>query len=370
MTNKLLALLLGLFIISCENKKESDKPLKIGDTIEISDYNLININQRQIDNDKLILLDFWATWCGPCIASFPHLEELQEKYSNNLQVLTISDEKADIVANFLEKKNINLSFLNDVEQKLFKRFNISHRPTSCLVSKKGEFLWIRSSKYFEQILIEYLKSGKIPEPAITEFNKEYYNQEPAIKQDLDNYNYILSEGKDPKLYFAKNQKNENELINIKYISVPITDVIMDFFQSDNLNFINNRPELDTILLNIEDIQNAYGFNIKTKDKNTDVYLLTIVDENALEKNIETIKGGGMVERKDEQHIITRLSLSQSASYFQNRLKIYIQYEGTNDSKYNFTFDNFKNLDELTFQLKKIGIKLSKHRKNIEYLEIN
>ena len=119
-----------------------------------------------------------------------------------------------------------------------------------------------------------------------------------------------------------------------------------------------------------DIKNIYNFNINIKSKNADVHLLSIIDENVLENNIETIEGGGMVERKDGEHLITRLSLNQLASYLQNRLKIYIQFEGINDSKYNFIFDDFENLEALRPQLNKIGISLSKHLKYLEYFEIN
>lgn len=387
--NKLLILILSIFIVSCNNsnKNKSDEQIKVGDILEISDYELISVNKRKIDEDKLILIDFWATWCGPCIASFPHLEELQEKYRDDLQILAISDEKVDVVANFLAKKNFDISFLNSVDKDLFKRFNISERPTSCLISKKGEFLWVGNSQYFEPILIKYLKTGKVPKPTIRESYKQFYDKDFNLEQESKIIDYTLSEGKDPKLYFAQIQKEDNSLVNIEYISVPVTEIIQDFYKIGGLQFINNRPELDTILLNIkaksdkltygevknkilEEIQNTYNFNIKEKRKKTDVHLLTIVDENALERNIETVKGGGHASRKEGQHFLTRLSLNQLAGYFQGRLKSYIKYEGINDSKYNFTFDKFEDFGDLDSQLKKVGISLSKQRKDLRYIEIN
>ena len=211
----IILLFIGFFITSCDNnKKQYNRPLKIGDMLDISDFDLICINQGEIEKDKLILFDFWATWCGPCIASFPHLEKLQEKYSDDLQIIAISDEKIDVVNNFLIKKNFKLSFFNDVAENLFIQFNISHRPTSCLISKKGEFIWAGSSKDFEQVLTDYLNSGEISKPYITEFNKAFYNQDSDFGQESKFDNYSLSEGTDPKLYFAKNQKNENELIKL------------------------------------------------------------------------------------------------------------------------------------------------------------
>ncbi len=384
----LILLSLSFFIISCDtSKKQSDSPLKIGNVIDISDFDLIDVNHGKIEKNKLLLIDFWATWCGPCIASFPHLEKLQKYYRDYLQIIAISDENVDVVSNFLAKKNYDLHFLNDVDKQLFTKFNITYRPISCLISKKGEFIWAGNSKDFEEVLIEYLNSGQISEPNITEFNKAYYNQDSNFEKKSKFDNYEVSEGIDPKLYFAKNQKSESDLIDIKYISVPVTEIIMDFFDVKNLSIINNRPELDTILVNIEakskiltygqgkniilkDIQNTYNFNIQTKSKSTDVYILKIIDGNLLEKNVENIEGGGMVERKSSRHIITRLSLDQLASYFQNRLKVYIQFEGDNASKYNFVFDDFENLEALKAQLNKIGISLSKQSKDIEYFEIN
>lgn len=388
-TNRLPFLILVIFIISCNNsdKNKLGNSIKVGDILEMSDYDLISINKEKIDENKLILIDFWATWCGPCIASFPHLEELQKKYEDDLLILAISDEKVDVVAKFLAKKNINLHFLNDRDKKFFKRFNISERPISCLISKNGEFLWVGSSQDFEPILIKYLQTGEIPKPIITALNKTYYDEVSNIEPDLTNNDYLISEGKDPKLYFAKNQKNQNDLVDIKYTSVPVTDIIMDFHQVGNLTLVNNRIELDTILLNIEaksdkltygevknkilkDIQNTYKFSIKEKIKKTEVYLLTVVNENALEKNKENVDGGGFVERKNGQHLITRLTLNELASYFQSRLKLYIKYEGISDSKYNFTINNFEDINDLEGTLNKLGISLSKQIKDIEYLEIN
>lgn len=52
---------------------------------------------------NVYVVEFWATWCGPCIASMPHLSELQEKHAKNgLQIISISDEDLETVEEFLE----------------------------------------------------------------------------------------------------------------------------------------------------------------------------------------------------------------------------------------------------------------------------
>lgn len=55
---------------------------------------------------KVYIVEFWATWCGPCIQSMPHLSELQQKYSGKgVQIISISDENIEAVEAFL-KKNV------------------------------------------------------------------------------------------------------------------------------------------------------------------------------------------------------------------------------------------------------------------------
>jgi thiol-disulfide isomerase/thioredoxin len=57
------------------------------------------------DKDKVYIVEFWATWCGPCISSMPHIADLQKTYADKgVQIVSVSDENLETVQKFLERK--------------------------------------------------------------------------------------------------------------------------------------------------------------------------------------------------------------------------------------------------------------------------
>ena len=58
----------------------------------------------KFEEGKVYVIEFWATWCGPCVASMPHLAELQQRFgAKGVQLVSISDEELDVVHGFLER---------------------------------------------------------------------------------------------------------------------------------------------------------------------------------------------------------------------------------------------------------------------------
>ncbi len=91
---------------------------------------------------KVVLLDFWASWCGPCRSSLPDLKQLVSAYGGRqLEVVSISeDEDARDWQNFVSKNQMNWPQQHDPDGSTARRFGVSGLPTYILIGSNGTIL--------------------------------------------------------------------------------------------------------------------------------------------------------------------------------------------------------------------------------------
>ena len=151
------------------NSLFSQTELKVGDnapTINITDY-ISNIPSDKNFKNKFILLEFWATWCGPCLEQVPHLNKLQEKYKlkKDFVFLSITDEKPEKVLKTLKKVPFNSIVISDQTRKTLKdfvekKYGFISLPTTVLIDNKGIIKWIGSPFVLNDIIIDKFINGK------------------------------------------------------------------------------------------------------------------------------------------------------------------------------------------------------------------
>jgi len=93
---------------------------------------------------KVVVVDFWATWCGPCIASMPGMKKAQDKYKGNPNVKFLFvdtwekvDNKLQNAKDFMTKKGYDFHVLLDTEDNVVSDFKVSGIPTKFIVDGKG-----------------------------------------------------------------------------------------------------------------------------------------------------------------------------------------------------------------------------------------
>ena len=105
-----------------------------------------DINQKEVDLDdfkgKLVILNFWATWCAPCKEEMPSLDNLQLNSNfSNLKIFPINIGQEDISKSkfFFKELNIqNLDIYTDAPITLAKKFALRGVPTTILFDKQGK----------------------------------------------------------------------------------------------------------------------------------------------------------------------------------------------------------------------------------------
>jgi len=117
---------------------------------------------------KVVYLDFWASWCGPCRASFPWMDEMQSKYAEQgLTVLAINlDDKQQNAEEFLEDYPVDFLLAFDPKGTTPKEYGVMGMPTSFLIDRNGEItqqhVGFNSSnkKELEQAIAAQLEKNK------------------------------------------------------------------------------------------------------------------------------------------------------------------------------------------------------------------
>ena len=93
---------------------------------------------------NVVLLDFWATWCGPCKMAMPSLQTLQDEFrERGLEILSVNQgEPAEQVRNFINRKKYTFHVVLDQDQTVGNNYGVRGIPTLVVVDRQGLVQWL------------------------------------------------------------------------------------------------------------------------------------------------------------------------------------------------------------------------------------
>ena len=177
------------------------KKLTIGDkapAIDIAHW-VKGEKVNEFESDKVYVVEFWATWCGPCVSAMPHLSELQKKYADyDVKFISVSDEPLEKVVSFLFKEyksdgkihndRIGYTLTTDPDKSVmtdyFRAAGQTGIPCAFIIGKDTKIEWIGHPMSMDDPLEAVVKDTWDRDEAKTKFETDMVNRKKAMEQRM------------------------------------------------------------------------------------------------------------------------------------------------------------------------------------------
>jgi len=149
------AVLIGIFLILMQREEQRGGPGS-GNAAELNlaapafelqdlDGNMVSLADFQ---GKIVMLDFWATWCGPCRMTMPLLEELQQEHPDDFTLLAINlGEPLDLVFPYVKRQGIHSRVLLDIDNSVGSAYGSSSIPMQVIIDQQGIMRFVQTGFY-------------------------------------------------------------------------------------------------------------------------------------------------------------------------------------------------------------------------------
>ncbi len=336
------------------------------------------INSKPIEelpDDKFIFLDFWATWCGPCIQSIPHIDSLITQFRDKVIFINISDEKPERVSEFLEKRDLKSYVVTDNFGKTHKNFFIESIPHTVLISPDKIILWRGHALNINAEMMDaFIKEYLIASKSNTESSN---NLLTTMDEKEELYSIKIFEIKPLERFVFRNKEH---YLHIKYTLSDIINYLLDFpgtrleVSGDKVNpwlevnVSGKYYQIDTAKQEILNrLSKFYNFKVYREIKTMGVWLITD------DQNVNLTPDSAIMEtgvRKKFQSFNNKfhgdnLTLDELSAGLEKYYKAIFINESEIEGEYDWSF-NLPIIDTLGLLLKdKYNLNLKEGKREIE-----
>ncbi|TDE46969.1 redoxin domain-containing protein [Flavobacterium rhamnosiphilum] len=389
-------------ILFMSNSLFSQTKLKVGDIapkINITDY-ISNVPSDKNFKNKFILLEFWATWCGPCLQGVPNLNKFQEKFKSNKDFvfISITDEKVDKVLRTVKRIPFKSVVVSDQTGQTIENFGIKAFPTTILIDDKGILKWIGNPETLNDLILNNFLNGKeistsqnsnsdMPPPSLIVRNptkiEEFNTIDLGYKTttiDKTMYSFSVFKGNENEgggyLFDFNNEGNYQnwnlDLISLisnltnafkNHIVIPENqkDKLYSIFYKNSLfkNEKEERNKIKNLLLNSLSLKEDLTY------KEESIYVLKIVDKKKLQ---EIFNEEGRKDGYNRTHfLIGNIKIERMLNTMSRFYNTVINDETGLLGNYDFILRN-DSIENTIKDLELYGLTLEKSKANTPYYE--
>jgi uncharacterized protein (TIGR03435 family) len=368
-----------LLSIICFSFLARSTGVEVGKAIPNYTFNEILNNDKTAfcleEQNKPIIIEFWATWCSPCIPAMSKLEGFQKAYGDEIEIIAVSTDSKKNLRRYIENTKTTLRIAFDTTHVTL--FDYSSIPHAILIDKTGIVRAITSPFKITEKVIENLINGEsidLPETVAVasdfSLSKEY--------SDTDYQYKLTSENEELSFKNEIRRNGDGEPVSIDFRNVTIIRLMTDLYELSSAARIYSKEELSTqkkycfsveqsenfqkdLLQNAKEILNS-NLDMRAgivEIERDSVYVLEVVDETRLpEKSMEQSK---YVEFRGPNYSGRSVSSYNLIEYLEN--EIYQPVKDKTGLDYFFDIDLNWNYEEggksLNRELEKYGLKIKK-----------
>ena len=329
---------------------------------------------------KVVVLEFWATWCAPCVAEIPHLNQLNEEFRDKqVQFISVTDEGEDVIAPFLKRQEMKSWIGLDTDRSAFEAYGVKGIPRTFLINQEGIIAASLhpaglSSDMIEKVIAgEKIELPKLPKPKTVESE----GTDPIFKiliapteKEGGRSSSKISKGYKQR---EAESKTLHQILSTAY-GVPTTRITGPKALLESRYEISVRlPTNQFELLFQQALTASLQLRVSNQKKSVEVFVLTAGEDSAEKLKPSVMSSSGSMTRSGRGKIKTMngeiSGLAQSLEHVLER----IVEDGTGiEGKYDWeiTYDEDDPNSVLTVLEEQLGLRIRKEQREIEFLVVN
>lgn len=391
---RLISALLFLFLANLSIAQSGPSVGDKAPSLNITDW-LANEPADKSLEGRPIIVDFWATWCGPCIKAVPHFNELKAEFASNeeLLFLSMSDEKPDKINRSLKRIDFQSAVVTDAVGKTHEAFQINAIPVTYLIDKAGIIQWMGSPDLLTAAIIKQFLAGKPlslnPPTEIVEAETPAPTPVPYSEQDFSAV-FGLMKNKDVKYLFKVSVTEDPNAIGIKALpkayfkmgnslGTHISDLwgvgegrieapegLLETLY--NVSYVNRAGiGKEEALMEIkEQFLRTLGLKMTAEERETKVYQLAVENVDLLEKASGEMSG---VSDAGDQKVFTNQGISSVLTELEKSMGLLFEDKTELTETYDFLL-NQTDLQGLKADLASYGLLLKETKRTMEFYKLS